>query len=113
MEIKAVVVPGVCALVVTIAAMQFTQATTRIEHAEASSGKPKLIYTFWSRATHRPWEATAFVENGALEYKDTTKTRCGNSIERAREIWYTSNPGFAGVDTVTFPRILINSIIAK
>jgi hypothetical protein len=72
-------------------------------HVQVPSGKPTRIFIFMSCATHQPWYGAAFVEHGAVAYKDVTLKKCGSDREPAREVWYTSTPGYKGTDTVTFP----------
>ena len=38
-----------------------------------------------------------------MTLKDVQINQCGNANEPAKEVWYTSAPGFKGVDTVRFP----------
>jgi hypothetical protein len=78
-------------------------AASRDEQHEASSGKPTRIFSFFSCTNHHPYQGAAFVEHGTVTYKDVVGNRCGSVAEPAREVWYTSPPGFTGEDTVTFP----------
>ena len=43
------------------------------------------------------------VEHGTVTLKDVQVNQCGNPNEPAKEVWYTSAPGFKGVDIVKFP----------
>ena len=70
----------------------------------AKSGEATRIWSFYSCTTHAPSSPSgAFVEHGSVVYKDATIDRCGNANEPAREVWYTSNAGFKGLDKVTIP----------
>ena len=90
-------------LAATLGCLGPGQASSRNEEREAQSGKPTRIFNFFDCTSHIPWQGTAFVDHGTVTYKDVTQKRCGNPSEPAREVWYTSPPGFTGVDTVTFP----------
>jgi hypothetical protein len=78
----------------------------RIRHKLSEGGafgEPTRIFTFLNCMFHKPWYGTAFVEHGSIAYKEVTQRRCGNADEPARDVWYTSPPGYKGTDTVTFP----------
>ncbi|WP_158813916.1 hypothetical protein [Methylocapsa sp. S129] len=72
----------------------------------AASGVPTHIWTFANciGRVQYPFSGTAFAEHGTVAFKEAVKSRCGNPNAVTREVWYTSNAGFTGVDKVTFPR---------
>jgi hypothetical protein len=89
-------------------------AQARQVQKEAQSGKSTLLYTFFNCTSHRPSQQTAFVAHGMLTYRELTQNRCANADEPARQVWYTSNAGFVGADTVTFPGVnVIISVTVK
>ena len=97
---------------VMLAAVQ-SAAGIREKTVEARPGNPTLIFTFWrcgAGGASVPYQGTAFVEHGTLTYKDVTNSRCGSPNWQTREVWYTSSPGFKGVDTVTFPWVMVITI---
>jgi hypothetical protein len=70
----------------------------------ARSGQPMLLYTFFDCRRHSPGgDGGAFAEHGAVTIKDVYQNRCGNPNEQARQAWYTSTPGFKGIDKIVFP----------
>jgi hypothetical protein len=72
--------------------------------AQAKSGEPTRIRVFFDCRLHAPfWLNGAFVEHGSIVFKEATLRACGNANEPVRELWYTSNPGFKGVDKVVLP----------
>lgn len=85
-----------------ICSFQLAQAA---EHSvQARSGQPTHIWNFYNCQTHnRTGDGGSFVEHGTVSVRDVTQNRCGNANEPAREVWYTSAPGFKGMDKVTFP----------
>ena len=93
------------AIIVALAPVQSAHATlNRIYEKTAQSGKPTRLFSFFNCGRHVIAIARgAFVEHGTIEYKDATQKRCGNADEPVVEVWYTSNPGFVGVDVVTMP----------
>ena len=83
---------------------QASQAAGIGVNAKAKSGQPTLIGHLYSCTTHSPpGDAGASVEHGTVTLKDVQINQCGNPNEPAKEVWYTSAPGFKGVDTVKFP----------
>jgi hypothetical protein len=76
----------------------------REEQRDARSGAPTRIYSFYDCATKTPYMGTGSAGHGSVSYKDTVGRACGRADEPIREVIYTSNPGFTGADTVTFPR---------
>jgi hypothetical protein len=103
LKVSSGVALGAMAIVVMLALPQSGRAFGTNYQKEASSGKPTRIFTFFNCMLHKPWYGTAFVEHGTVAYKQVTQKRCGNASEPAREVWYTSPPGYKGTDTVTFP----------
>jgi hypothetical protein len=94
---------AVFGMAAALAPLYSTQAFANTHRIAARSGKTVRITTFIDCTNHRPWQGTAFVDHGTVTYKEGTQSICGNPIEPVREVFYTSNPGFTGVDTVTFP----------
>ena len=72
----------------------------------AAAGAPTHIWTFANCVgrTHYPFSGTAFAEHGAVTFKESTANRCGIPNLIRREVWYTPDAGFVGVDRLTFPR---------
>jgi hypothetical protein len=82
----------------------------------AKSGTPKLIQVYFDCKNHLRFGDTGrFVEHGTITIKDAVQQRCGNANEPVKEIWYTSEPGFVGVDSVTqvFPGIIPHRFVIK
>ena len=70
--------------------------------SHAKSGVPSRIRTFFDCQRHSPGATGGgTAEHGTVVAKFVTQNRCGNPNEPTNEIWYTSTPGFKGVDTVT------------
>jgi hypothetical protein len=82
---------------------QLAQAWGTNVNASARSGVTTRIVAFFDCVMHVPFQGSAFVEHGSLTYKETKGNFCGNPNEPVREVWYTSNPGFVGVDKAVFP----------
>ncbi len=81
---------------------QAAQATMREYHKTAKSGQPTLIGHLYDCNSHVPVGNAGAFEHGAVNLKDVQIDQCGNHNEPAKEIWYTSTPGFKGVDKVQF-----------
>ncbi len=79
---------------------QYTIPTVR--EVEAKSGKPVLVGAFYDCRNHVPYSGTAFVQHGTVTMKSLTINQCGNPKEPANAYWYTSEPGFKGLDEVNF-----------
>ncbi len=88
-------------LVAALFVGQAAQATMMEFHKTAKSGQPTLIGHLWDCKLHSP-QGNGTPEHGAVNLKDVQIDQCGNHNEPAKEIWYTSTPGFKGVDTVRF-----------
>jgi hypothetical protein len=71
-------------------------------NSHAQSGEARRIWMFYGCRHHAP-SAPAFVDHGSVTYKDGVQNRCGNANEPVWEAWYTSAPGFKGLDKVTIP----------
>jgi len=81
----------------------FAAQASQIFSAHAKSGQATLIRRFYDCQRHNPaGDAGAWVEHGSVTVKDVFRAVCGNAQEPVREVWYTSAPGFIGVDKVTF-----------
>ena len=100
--------PGALAIAALITPFHVSKAAAFYSHVERSapSGIPTHIWTFYNCVgrIRYPFTGTAFVEHGAVTFKEGVKNRCGLRDVITREVWYTSNPGFTGIDRVTFPR---------
>jgi hypothetical protein len=100
-----------CSIAIAVSSGLPASAAARVLNKYAKSGQPTLIYTFWSCSDTPPGGANgSFVEHGTVTTRDVILHKCGDVFESApgmdvpgREIWYTSNPGFTGLDTVTIP----------
>lgn len=84
------------------------EARESIFTAHAKSGEPSRIRIFFDCRTHAPVSNVtgAFVEHGSVSFKDSVRDFCGVVGLPVREVWYTSDPGFKGVDRVSIPRAL-------
>jgi hypothetical protein len=102
LALAALSVAALCAFVQSATAAAYR---TYVERT-AAAGVPTHIWTFANciGRTHYPFSRTAFVEHGTVTFKESTGTRCGLANVITREVWYTSAPGFVGVDRLTFPR---------
>ncbi len=89
-------------LVAALFVGQAAQATMMEFHKTAKSGQPTLIGHIFDCKSHSPVGNAGALEHGAVTLKDVQMNQCGNPNEPAKEIWYTSTPGFKGVDTVQF-----------
>lgn len=98
---------GVHALLLVGAGIFHTHAAEArdvIFGAHTKTGAPTLIRTFFNCIRHVPGgNGAAIAEHGSAELKFVTGAHCGNANEPANEVWYTSNPGFKGIDNVTIP----------
>lgn len=100
-----------CAIAIAASSALPASAAARVLNKYAKSGEPTLIYTFWSCSSRPPGGGTgSFVEHGTVTMRDVILHKCGDVFEGApgfdvpgREVWYTSNPGFTGLDKVTIP----------
>jgi hypothetical protein len=77
-------------------------AVPHVVEKETRSGAPVLVGLFIDCKTHVPYQGTAFVQHGQVTAKDITISQCGNAKEPARAYWYTSEPGYKGMDEVVF-----------
>ena len=82
-----------------------------VRDVEAKSGAPVLIARFFDCRNHVPYEGTAFVQHGKVTMKRLTINQCGNPKEPANAYWYTSDPGFKGVDEVNFSDVSGSALI--
>lgn len=78
---------------------------THVERS-ALSGVRTHIWSFSNCIGRKkyPFSGDAFAEHGTVTFTERVKNRCGISNVVTREVWYTSDAGFTGVDNVTFPR---------
>ena len=71
----------------------------------SKSGQASRIWIFYDCKRHNPTGANAGIaDHGTVQLKDVVQNECGNPNEPTREVWYTSAPGFKGVDRVVLPR---------
>ncbi|MGO8797599.1 MAG: hypothetical protein ACLQE9_05000 [Roseiarcus sp.] len=108
---KAKFVVSALATAVLIATLQPGAAAAYHYYVErtAAAGAPTHVWTFYNCINcigrkRWPFSGSAFVEHGTVEFKDSVKNRCGLANLPTREVWYTSAPGFSGLDKLTFPR---------
>ena len=93
-----------CAVSLLAIAFAASPASASEYSKQAKSGEKTLLYRFYDCTRHVPGgQAGATAANGTVTIEDTHLNKCGNPQEPARLVWYTSNPGFKGMDTVTFP----------
>jgi hypothetical protein len=83
----------------------------QVRHVEAKTGAPVLIGRFVDCRTHAPYEGRAFVQHGKVTMKRTTMNQCGNPNEPATAYWYTSDPGFKGVDEANFSLVSGSALV--
>jgi hypothetical protein len=62
-----------------------------------------MIWRYYNCVKHFAPGRSGTAEHGTVEGKSSTGNACNNPNEPVEEMWYTSAPGFKGVDTVTFP----------
>jgi hypothetical protein len=87
-----------------LCAFQMAQASASEYDRHAKSGQASKIYTFFDCKRHSPeGDGGGTAEHGTVAVKDIIQNRCGNPNEPTREVWYTSSPGFKGIDRVIFP----------
>jgi hypothetical protein len=77
-------------------------AVPRVVEKETKSGAPVLLGLFVDCKTHVPYQGSAFAQHGQVIARDVSVRQCGSPKEPARAYWYTSNPGYKGVDEVVF-----------
>jgi hypothetical protein len=93
-----------------------TQAIARdmMFESHAKAGTPARIRTFFDCRRHSPGgTGGGMAEHGTVVAKFTSENRCGSANEPVNQIWYTSSPGFKGVDTVTIPVASSLNVIIK
>jgi hypothetical protein len=102
------------ALALALVGFLFVQTTSALAgaeyHAEAKSGQLTRIRVFYNCLPGGyPWgEQGAHIDYGTITVRKTTWNTQGKSCGAfvgpvpANEIWYTSPPGFKGVDRVMF-----------
>jgi hypothetical protein len=83
----------------------------RVRHVETRTGAPVLIGRFIDCKAHAPYEGTAFVQHGKVTMKRTTMNQCGNLNEPATAYWYTSDPGYKGIDEANFSLVSGSALI--
>jgi hypothetical protein len=96
------IIVGFLAIVACDAAESAQYAIPRVRDVETKTGAPVLIFTFIDCKAHAPFEGTAFVQHGKVSMRRTTINQCGNPKEPANAYWYTSDPGFKGIDEANF-----------
>jgi hypothetical protein len=95
-------------IVVAVCAASPALATRRIKDLYVAAGRPTLVWTYWNCVDMPLGGARgAFVHNGTISMREVTVQRCGDEFAGApmrdvpgREVWYTPNPGFRGLDTM-------------
>jgi hypothetical protein len=105
---KAKIVLGALAIAAALAPPPAATAKAYRTHVErnAAAGATTRIWSFYNcigRAQY-PFSGAAFAEHGTVTFTEAVKNRCGNPNTVTREVWYTPEAGFTGVDQVTFPR---------
>ena len=74
----------------------------QVRDVETRTGAPVLIGRFVDCRSHAPYEGTAFAQHGKVTMKRATVNNCGNPNEPATAYWYTSDPGYKGIDEANF-----------
>ncbi len=82
-----------------------------VRDVEARTGAPVLIGRFVDCKAHVPYEGTAFVQHGKVTMKRVTIKQCGNQNEPATAYWYTSDPGYKGIDEANFSYVSGSALI--
>ena len=82
-----------------------------VRDVEARTGVPVLIGRFVDCKAHVPYEGTAFVQHGKVALKRVTINQCGNPNEPATAYWYTSDPGYKGIDEANFSYVSGSALI--
>ena len=82
-----------------------------VRDVETRTGAPVLIGRFIDCKAHAPYEGTAFVQHGKVTMKRTTMNQCGNPNEPATAYWYTSDPGYKGIDEANFSMVSGSALI--
>jgi hypothetical protein len=82
-----------------------------VRDVEARTGAPVLIGRFVDCKAHVPYEGTAFVQHGKVTMKRVTINQCGNQNEPATAYWYTSDPGYKGIDEANFSYVSGSALI--
>jgi hypothetical protein len=82
-----------------------------VREVETRTGAPVLIGRFIDCKAHAPYEGTAFVQHGKVTMKRTTMNQCGNLNEPATAYWYTSDPGYKGIDEANFSLVSGSALI--
>jgi hypothetical protein len=83
----------------------------RVRQVETRTGAPVLIGAFVDCRSHAPYEGTAFVRHGKVAMKRITLNQCGNPKEPATAYWYTSDPGYKGLDEANFSYVSGSALI--
>lgn len=107
--------PCIVAVFVAVAACNAAQSAQysvpTVRDVETKTGVPVRIGSFIDCRSHAPFEGTAFVQHGKVTMKHMTLNQCGNSSEPTTVYWYTSDPGYKGLDEANFSFVSGSALI--
>jgi hypothetical protein len=105
------IIAGLISTVAYEAARSAQYIVPTVRDVETRTGAPVLIGRFIDCKAHAPYEGTAFVQHGKVTMKRTTMNQCGNVNEPATAYWYTSDPGYKGIDEANFSMVSGSALI--
>jgi hypothetical protein len=105
------IIAGLISTVACEAARSAQYIVPTVRDVETRTGAPVLIGRFIDCKAHAPYEGTAFVQHGKVTMKRTTMNQCGNPNEPATAYWYTSDPGYKGIDEANFSMVSGSALI--
>lgn len=95
-------------LAAAVVLMGFSTVANAVEanNLAVKANTTKRVWTFFSCVVGASREGSyATAEHGQIVVRDTTSNRCGDPKFPVKEVWYTPNAGFKGVDELrTFAR---------
>src|SRR5277367_2613565 len=107
----ACIIAGLIATAGCDAARSAQYIVPTVRDVETRTGAPVLIGRFIDCKAHAPYEGTAFVQHGKVTMKRTTMNQCENPNEPATAYWYTSDPGYKGIDEANFSMVSGSALI--
>jgi hypothetical protein len=108
------IVMSIPLLIANLGAVNPSLSRDYVFENHARSGVPTRVRTFYDCQHHSPGGSGAgTAEHGTVASKFVVQNKCGNLNEPTNEYWYTSNPGFKGLDTVTIPATSGTNVVIK
>ena len=105
-------VAGLMAATTTCGAARSAQySVPTVREVETRTGASVLIGAFIDCRSHVPYDGTAFVQHGKITMKRMTINQCGNPKEPSTVYWYTSDPGYKGIDEANFSLVSGSALI--